>query len=168
MLMGVWPATKADCDAVIELLRDARAWQQARGVPVWHEFDAARIAADISSGEVYVAKAQGLVHGTVTLVENDPVVWADQAPALYLHRLASARRSAELRAGALLIRWARTVAVWRCKRWLRLETWEENAAMRAYYERQGFRRVRNRFFPQDSPVPADYRGTVKSLYQIQL
>jgi hypothetical protein len=82
MLMGVWPATKADCDAVIGLLRDARAWQRARGVPVWREFDAARIAADICSGEVYVAKAQGLVHGTVTLVESDPIVWADQAPAL--------------------------------------------------------------------------------------
>jgi GNAT superfamily N-acetyltransferase len=168
MLMGVWPATSADCDAVMHLLREARDWQRTRGVPVWHEFDAARIAADISGGEVYVAKAQGLVHGTVTLVEDDPIVWADRASALYLHRLASARRTAEGGVGALLVRWARTVAVWRCKRWLRLETWEENVAMRAYYERQGFRHVRNQFFPPDSPAPADYRGTVKSLYQIQL
>jgi ribosomal protein S18 acetylase RimI-like enzyme len=166
--MGVWPATSADCDAVMGLLREARDWQCSRGVPVWSEFDAARIGAEISSGVVYVARVQGLVHGTVTLVENDPLVWGDQAAALYLHRLASSRGGPRRGVGALLIRWARTVAVWRCKRWLRLETWLENGAMRAYYERQGFRLVENRFFPPDSALPADYRGTVKSLYEIEL
>ena len=115
---------------------------------------------------LYLAKARGEAHATVTLAEkDDPLIWGeDEGNALYLHRLASARSGA----GTILVRWARVLATWRCKRWLRLETWHENRALRDYYERQGFRHVRDQFFPPDSPLPADYRGTRKSLYQIEL
>ena len=41
-------------------------------------------------------------------------------------------------------------------------------AERDYYERQGFRHVRDQYFAPDSPLPADYRGTHKSLYQLEL
>lgn len=167
--MGVWPAAAADLDAVMQLLGEARDWQRTRGVDVWREFDLARIAVDISGGLVHVAKERDAVRGAVTLVESDALVWGpDEGRALYLHRLVSSRQAAGRGAGALLIRWARFVAMWRCKKWLRLETWNENRAMRAYYEKQGFRHVEDRFFPPDSPLPADYRGTTKSLYQIDL
>jgi GNAT superfamily N-acetyltransferase len=164
-LMGVWPAVAADLDAVMELLREAREWQRERGVPVWSEFDRAQVAADVVASQVYAAKQGGAILGAVTLVESEPLVWgADGGAALYLHRLASSRRGA----GALLIRWSRVVALWRCKRWLRLETWNENRALRGYYESQGFRHVKDQRFPFDSALPADYRGTTKSLYQIEL
>ena len=110
-------------------------------------------------------KARDAVHGTVTLFDTDQMVWGDDGGCgLYIHRLASSRHGA----GAILIQWARVVAAWRCKRWLRLETWQENRALRDYYERQGFRHVRDAVFAPDSPLPADYRGTRKSLYQIEL
>lgn len=167
--MGVWPALGPDLDAVMDLLREAREWQQARGVDVWREVDRTQIAADISESRVHLAKEQGAVRGAVTLIESDAMVWGpDERDALYIHRLVSSRQPAGRGAGALLIRWARLVAGWRCKRWLRLETWNDNRAMRAYYERQGFRHVRDQWFPLDSPAPADYRGTTKSLYQIEL
>ena len=147
------------------LLRAAQDWQRARGVPVWQELEPARIAASIADGQVYVAKARDAVHGTVTLFDTDQMVWGDDGGCgLYIHRLASSRHGA----GAILIQWARVVAAWRCKRWLRLETWQENRALRDYYERQGFRHVRDAVFAPDSPLPADYRGTRKSLYQIEL
>jgi GNAT superfamily N-acetyltransferase len=167
--MGVWPAVGADLDAVFRLLQDARDWQKARGGDAWREFDRSQIATDIAAGCVHLAKEQGTVRGAVTLVESDPLVWGpDGRNALYLHRLVSSRQAAGRGAGALLIRWARTVAVWRCKKWLRLETWNENRALRGYYENQGFHHVRDQWFAPDSSLPADYRGTTKSLYQIEL
>jgi hypothetical protein len=155
----------ADLNAVMALLQGARAWQRSRGLPVWSEFDRDEIAADISAGRVHLAKEQGTLRGAVTLVESDALVlgW-DERAALYLHRLVSSRRGA----GALLIGWARIVAQWRGVRWLRLETWNENRALRGYYESQGFRHVRDQAFPPDDALPADYRGTTKSLYQIEL
>lgn len=167
--MGVWPAVGADLDTVMHLLQAARDWQQARGADVWSEFPRAPVAADISAGCVHLAKEGDTVCGAVTLVESDPLVWGpDDRKALYLHRLVSSRHAAGRGAGALLIRWARVVATWRCKRWLRLETWNENRALRGYYESQGFRHVRDQRFAPDSPAPADYRGTTKSFYQIEL
>lgn len=108
----------------MRLLRGAQDRQRARGLPAWRDFDPAAIAADISRGDVYLAKAQGRAEGTVTLVERDETsIWsADEGRALYLHRLASAAPGA----GALLIRWARSLAAWRCKNRVRLETWQEN------------------------------------------
>jgi GNAT superfamily N-acetyltransferase len=70
--------------------------------------------------------------------------------------------------GARLIRWAGSAARRRGKKWLRLDTWNGNRKMREYYERQGFRHVRDEFFALDSPMADDYRGTFKSLYQLEV
>lgn len=167
--MVIVGATSTDFDAVMQLLSDARRWHQGRGVDVWQPFDPAQIARDISEGRVYVAKIDGWVCGTVTLAESDPLVWgADGGEALYVHKLASSRTSPGIGIGAELIRWARAEAKRRGKNWLRLDTWSGNRGMREYYERQGFRHVRDEFFPLDGPLPPDYRGTYKSLYQIEL
>ena len=165
--MVVVPATSVDLDAVLRLLSEARRWQRERGFDVWREFDPARIAEDISAARVYVGKIGGAICATVTLVESDPLVWgADAAEALYIHKLASSRSLPG--AGARVIEWTQEEARRRGKKWLRLDTWNGNPGMRAYYEKQGFRHVRDEFFPPDSPLPADYRGTYKSLYQLDL
>lgn len=162
-------AAPEDLDAVMRLLAEARAWHAQKGVDVWKEFDPAAIAVDIAAGRVFVAKAGGTIHGTITLVESDSLVWdAEPASAFYVHRLASSRDMAGRGIGAGLLRWARRFAAERRKECLRLETWDANRKMRDYYERQGFRHVRDKFFPMDGPAPADYRGTWKSLYELKL
>jgi GNAT superfamily N-acetyltransferase len=167
--MMVMRATRGEFDAVMRLLSDARAWHRERGVDVWAEFDPAAISQSIAEGNVYVAKSAGSVRGTVTLLESDVLVWgADEGTALYLHKLASSRLPPREGVGGLLIRWAAAEARRRGKRWLRLDTWNENRGTRSYYERQGFRHVRDEFFAIDSPLPPDYRGTYKSLYQLDL
>jgi len=88
--------------------------------------------------------------------------------AFYVHRLASSRKTAGRGIGAALLRWAQGLAKECRKECLRLDTWDGNRKMRDYYEQQGFRHVRDEFFPVDSPAPADYRGTWKSLYELDL
>src|SRR5262249_23073694 len=46
--------------------------------------------------------------------------------------------------------------------------WDTNRKLRTYYEQQGFRHIRDVFFPSDSPIPEGYRGTRKSLYELAL
>jgi hypothetical protein len=155
MQLAIVAAGRADLEAVMQLLREARGWHQAQGVEAWREFDLARIAADIDAGCVYIAHGTAGVCATVTLMESDAQVWAEeQGDAIYVHKLA--------------LRWARGAARQKGRRWLRLDTWDGNRKMRDYYERQGFRHVRDQYFAPDSPLPADYRGTHKSLYQLEL
>jgi GNAT superfamily N-acetyltransferase len=162
-------AASAELDAVLELLREARAWHEQQGVDVWREFDRARIAADVTAGCVYVARNDVGICGTVTLVDSDALVWGEErGDELYVHKLAVARAQAGRGIGAAILRWAQQLARERGKRRLRLDTWDGNRKMRDYYERQGFRHVRDEFFAPDSELPADYRGTYKSLYQLDL
>jgi GNAT superfamily N-acetyltransferase len=152
----VW-ATSADFEAVMQLLSEARFWHVSRGVDVWGEFDTRQIEHNIADGRVFLAKCNGVVLGTVTLLENDPMVWgADDGTALYIHRLVSARTATGRGVGAKILRWAQNFA-----------KEQGNRKMRAYYERQGFRYVRDAYFPPDSPLPADYRGSFKSLYELR-
>jgi GNAT superfamily N-acetyltransferase len=169
MRLAMAPARPAELEAVMGLLREARSWHQKQGVDMWREFDSARIAADIDAGRVYLARAGDEACGTVTLVESDGLVWGEErGDELYVHKLAVARHLAGRGIGAEMLRWTQRLARERGKRRLRLDTWDGNRKMRAYYERQGFRHVRDRYFAPDSPLPADYRGTHKSLYQLDL
>lgn len=169
MRLAIVAAGRADLEVVMSLLREARRWHEAQGVDAWREFDTARIAADIEAGRVYVARTGDAVCGTVTLMETDALVWGqEEGDELYIHKLTVARRQAGLGIGTEILRWVQTSARQRGKRRLRLDTWDGNRKMRAYYERQGFRHVRDQYFAPDSPLPADYRGTRKSLYQLDL
>ena len=75
-----------------------------------------------------------------------------------MHKLAVARRHAGLGIGAEILRWAQGLAVQRGKRRLRLDTWDGNRKMRDYYERQGFRHVRDEYFAPDSPLARPVKG----------
>jgi len=169
MQLSIAAAGRADLEAVMSLLREARRWHEKQGVDPWREFDTARIAAEIEAGRVYVARAGNAVCGTITLVETDGLVWGkERGDELYVHKLAVARDQAGRGIGAQILRWAQGLARERGKRRLRLDTWDGNRKMRDYYERVGFRHVRDQYFATDSLLPADYRGTHKSLYQLDL
>jgi GNAT superfamily N-acetyltransferase len=162
-------ASEVDLDAVMQLFSDARAWHRQKGVDIWSEFDRNQIAADIRAGRVFVARSDQSIVGTVTLVESDPLVWdADRREALYIHKLASSRSPAGQGVGARLLQWVQGYARKLGKECVRLDTWNNNPGMRRYYEGHGFRHVKDKFFPLDSPLPADYRGTFKSLYELEL
>ena len=113
---------RADFDAVMSLLREARSWHTKQGVDAWREFDTARIAADIEAGRVYVARSGDGVCGTVTLVETDALVWGEErGDELYVQKLAVARRHGGLGIGAEILRWVQTSARSRGKRCPRLD-----------------------------------------------
>ena len=44
MQLSIVAAGRADLEAVMGLLREARRWHEAQGVDMWREFDTARIA----------------------------------------------------------------------------------------------------------------------------
>lgn len=144
MNIRIRQATAEDAAGVSAVLTGAAEWLAERGIPMWRAGELAPdiIAADVASGEFYVAvTADGSIAGTVKFQLEDALFWPDEAPgrAAYVHRLAVRRDCAGGAVSAALLTWAAERAREFKRPFLRLDCDAERAKLRAVYERQGFR-----------------------------
>jgi ribosomal protein S18 acetylase RimI-like enzyme len=143
----VRPAVAADVERVIALLNDAAAWLLERGVEQWHpgQWRTERIAGAIARGETYLMFAQDRAIATASLEWSDELMWPDAAvDAGYVHRLAVARAHHGTDVGRILLTWTEWTIAKRPRRFARLDCACNNPALRAYYERAGYRHVDDR------------------------
>lgn len=126
---------------MLALLDDAALWLQSRGIDQWHpgQWRRENIAEAIDRGEVFLARLDGAVVGTVSLQWRDELFWPG-APndAGYVHRLAIHSDWHGRGIGRALLEWAATTTATRGRAYVRLDCACENAALRAYYEKLGF------------------------------
>jgi GNAT superfamily N-acetyltransferase len=138
-IVEVGPASHADIDAALEILNEAARWLASRGINQWPAggFPYDTIARDVSGGELYIAKRLDLAVGTFTLQRTDEVFWPGACDdAGYVHRIAVRRAARGL--GAALLKFAETFAAGAGRKFLRLDCFPGNLALRSYYERAGF------------------------------
>ena len=137
-------AQPSDLDTVLEILEEAAGWLISRGIDQWQPglFRKVRrqsIADQVSRGEVYLAKRDGQVVGTLTLQWADKMFWGNVPDdAGYLHRLAIRRVYAGMELGRQLLQWAEGKVASAGRDYLRLDCMAENQALRQYYEQAGF------------------------------
>src|SRR5262245_57366794 len=98
MQLSIRPATGQDIDAVIGILREADAWLEQRGMPLWRqaELESNEISAEVRSGLFFLAECDGEPDGTVRVHVEDKLFWPDvpQDDSAFVHRLAVRRRFA--------------------------------------------------------------------------
>ena len=133
-------AAPADLDDVLDILNETAQWLTSRGINQWVDgFPRELIAADISRGEVYLARRERRAVGTFTLQWSDELFWpAATRAAGYLHRIAVRREARGL--GVELLKRAERVTAASGRKLLRLDCFAANDALCAYYERAGFAR----------------------------
>ena len=132
--MKVERAGPRELDDVVGVLSEAAAWLRARGIEQWpYPYPVPWVAASIERGETYLAQVDGSVAGTITLRWEDPAFWGDQPPVAGV----AVRREYAGR-GPELLEWAAEQVRLEGRDFLRLDCRTDNAALRAYYERQGF------------------------------
>lgn len=134
---SIVPASPSDIDQVLAVLDEAAAWLRTAGIDQWPDrFDPAWVEEAITRGETWLARADGVVVGTITLDWDDPL-WADREEAAgYVHRMAVRRSAAGL--GSSLLGWAADTSRSRRRSHLRLDCVTSNKRLRAYYEARGF------------------------------
>ena len=141
-------ASRRELDAAAGILDEAAAWLAQRGLPGWERgsfrkpgtSEREALLAAHRSGDLYLAKDDDQAVATVSLLWEDRLYWPDAPPdAAYVHRLAVSRCAAGRRLGRFLLRWAKEEARRRGRAYLRLDCVADDAAIRAYYERAGFR-----------------------------
>lgn len=138
--MNIIRAQPGDLGAVLLILDEAAAWLQSRGINQWpHPFPRAEVERRFATGVVYLASVDTQPAGTFALFPTDIAVWGAQPPdALYLHGLAIRRAYAGSGLGRALLRHAEQIAAAQGKRFVRLDCWAGNAALRRFYNAAGF------------------------------
>ena len=134
-------AVEADAAALLTLLQDTQRWLEAQNIPQWvpaaHE--PLLVKTMIQVGTAYVVEREGQIIALCRLLEIFPAYWhRDVATASYLSTLTVAREFAKHGIGAALLQWAEATLRDQGKTWACLDCYASNAALCAYYERQGY------------------------------
>lgn len=148
MNVRIRQAERQDTDHVSAVLLEAAEWLKERGIPMWRadELTSERIAADVQSGEFFLAEVGGEIGGTLKFQLEDELFWSDvpAGEAVYVHRLAVRRPYAGGQLSGELLRWAADRGRRFRRKFLRLDCDASRPRLRAVYERFGFQFHSNR------------------------
>jgi GNAT superfamily N-acetyltransferase len=147
---GTYTIRRAGLDgieAVVDIVAEAEAWLQSRGIDQAH-IDRASAVASLRTAmdgptparEVYLVWSDAEPVATLALQWEDNRTWGEFSDdmSLYLYSLAVRRSVAGQGLGQRMLEWAAGKAAAAGKTYLRLDCMAENAALRSYYERAGF------------------------------
>ena len=136
-------AHAGDVAVVDRMIREAAAWVDSLGVVMWEdgELDAERIAAEVTSGQFFLAEIAGEPAGAIRFQLEDALFWPDRPPgeAAFVHRLVVRREFKGHGVSRALLAWAVTHAGAHGRARLRLDCDADRPKLRALYESCGFR-----------------------------
>lgn len=139
--LDFWRATTADLPTVMEILVEAAAWLQDKGINQWpsppNEHWQRRMRAAVERGQVYTVGIGKNRFGIVRVTWSDPY-WPDDGRAGYVHTMAIRNSMHGQNLGAAILFWAAQKAQREGKRFLRLDCLASNGRLRRYYEEQAF------------------------------
>jgi GNAT superfamily N-acetyltransferase len=148
LLLTLRCARAHDEDVITGLIDAAANWLRTKNTDQWaepwpSEADRQhRIRRDLLAGKTWIAWDGARPVATITTDRKDSEVWpwlARRERAVYVSRLVVSRDRAGEGIGAALLDWAGLRARQRYgARWVRVDVWTTNAALHAYYQKQGF------------------------------
>ena len=136
------PAKVDELGDVMDILADAAAWLESKGVKQWpsppNEHWWRRTETFIKNREMYLVQKESQTVATFRLAWTDPY-WSDPQPvAGYIHTLAVKSHLRGLKIGADILDWWRAAIRDQNKAFARLDCQADNVRLRRYYEEQGF------------------------------
>ena len=146
--LALRPADRRDHEVIIDLIDAAAGWLQTKNTDQWaqpwpsKEERDHRISHDLIAGNTWIAWDVGAPVATITADSGQNPIWPVETrrdPAVYVARLVVSRAFAGQGLGAALLNWAGLRARRHYEaRWVRVDVWTTNAALHAYYRKQGF------------------------------
>ncbi|MEQ9375181.1 MAG: GNAT family N-acetyltransferase [Imperialibacter sp.] len=160
----------ADLDLVYHLFEESIRYQEAKGYPVWRNYDKGAIIRDIEQGNQYKVVAGDDVLIVFSVAYTDKVIWRamDQGDAVYLHRIVVNPAFKGQRLFGHVMDWAKSHARQKGLPYVRMDTWAANANIVSYYQRFGFAFVENYTTPDTDELPVHNRELALTLLQYRI
>jgi len=146
-----------DVELFAAMLREAAAWLKQQGMEMWtpEQLAAEQLLKQNAVHEMFIGYANGEPAAAMILQETDRMIWpeaANDSDSLYLHKLCVRRVWAKTGCSTAMIEWAKGEVRRRNKTFLRLDCAADRPKLCAFYERHGFRKVREKLILQKYPT----------------
>lgn len=154
-------AQKSDLDRVLQITRLCAIEMESRKVFQWNEHypDRQSFVNDINNSELYVYCIQDMVIGCVSICAfmdevYSKVSWkTDGKNSVYIHRLAVDPKHQKQGIGSKLMDFAENESKLRGFESIRLDTFSQNIFNQNFYEKRGYVKLDDIYFPLQSEHP---------------
>jgi len=154
-------ARAKDIDSLMEITHACAIHMTRQGIHQWNEHYPSKntFINDLSRKELYVLEIDGKVIGCVVISthmddEYNPIQWLTQNNnSIYVHRLAIEPNNQVKGYAQKLMDFAESKAKEHGFNSIRLDTFSKNLRNQRFYERRGYQRLGNVYFPNQSVYP---------------
>jgi hypothetical protein len=135
---------KIDLEEFCSILQEAASWLRNSGQEMWNieQLSTSHILKSYSLNEMYLAYTDGSSASAIVLQEEDVMFWPNERNnSLFIHKLSIRRKFAKTGLSEKMISWAKSQALDRQKKYLRLDCAADREKLCMFYEKQGFCKV---------------------------
>jgi len=158
-----------DIPTIFDLYDEAIEYQKQVGNYHWLGFEEALVKNEIDENRHYRVLLNETIVGTFVITFNDPLIWklAQDEPAIYIHRIATAQSARGNDLVKHIVEWAKDYAVQHRLLFIRMDTGSGNDRLINYYARCGFTVIDTNTTVDYTPdTPAHYQHGVFTLLEM--
>ena len=159
-----------ELDRSCEIMDKGIAFQKRKGHPHYLTNDRQFHERDILLGQHYTVYVDGEVGGIFSLSFNDKVIWRDKekGDAVYLHRIITKDEFKGQRLLQHIIDWTIRYTRNQKRKYIRLDTWDNNPPLVDYYKSFGFYISEHFTMPQTDELSVNAWGNDVVLMQLDV
>lgn len=159
-----------DWGAIMELFQKAMNLQGENGYKVWAAIDEDGLKRDIVEGLQYKIQRSGVLLCIFSIQFSDPFIWQqrDKGDAIYLHRIVVNPEFKGQRQFQQVLNWATAFCIQNDLKYVRMDTWADNAKIIAYYKTFGFEFIENRRTGSQPELPIQNRDIEVALLEMDV
>lgn len=168
--ISILHTTQADLPDILRLFEQAMAMQGLDGYKVWQSIDKTALEKDIENRLQYKIVKGGDILCIFSIQHSDPFIWRekDRNDAIYLHRIVTNPDFKGQKQFQKVLDWAQRFARANKLKFVRMDTWADNAKIIAYYTSFGFAFIEN-YQTTDAPeLPVQNRNLNVALLELEL
>jgi RimJ/RimL family protein N-acetyltransferase len=163
----VLPSNLPDVDEIFEVYRLGIEFQKTVFHRYWPGFDRNLLIKEIEEGRHWKIEDNNRIACVFSVQYEDPIVWEDGEPSLYLHRIVTNPAFKGNGYVKEIIEWSKDHGKSLGKKYVRLDTFSDNPRLIDYYVRCGFRLIGYKFFKPEAPIPEHYKDGL-SLFEMTI
>jgi len=169
MQIEVLNSRLSDIDTIFQFYDMAVAHQKKVFNKHWQGFSRDLIETEIEDSRQYKILVDGEVACIFAVTFNDKLIWGERdQDSIYIHRIVTRPEFRGLSFVKEIIKWAKTFAFQNGIKFIRMDTWADNAKLLDYYTGCGFDYVGVVNMDDTNGLPKHYEGISLSLFEIKV